>query len=404
METITFQDIINQLQDILQNYSITTIDQANVYRAANRGIEYVQRRLGLPSDTVITPFWYYEDQQFYNCVDAFNELIGVYYNTSSISTPTYDNNYFRNKWFIYKDIELLKSTGRLSPQSSQNRVAFTTINGSNQLLMVGKNTTPGQLICPFNTTTGLTFSTSITSAATDSNVYITGGSSVVFNVTNAESASTISFTGLWDIRQLVNNNGVYRLYVDFPLGTVADFSSIQLELISSTGNYYSISTTTNYDGTAWNNGTGWSKLGFNLSNATTVGTVVASAITQINVILNHSGGFTNVSNFRINALTTITPDYLNCMSYSAYKGTDTTGATKKVILTTGTDILSFGNYAYDLIYIVCMRAALIGWPQLRGDMNFWQMYKADFEDVMKIWSKTYPRTRNVFGQSTELVR
>lgn len=388
------------VQDLLQNYSITTIDQANVYRAVNRGIEYVQRRLGLPSDTVITPFWFYEDLMFYDCATAFNELIGIYYNTTTITPPT-DPNYFRNKWFIFKDIELLKNSGRYT---GQNRVAFTTINGKNQLLMVGKNRNPGQLINAFNSTTGLTFSSSITGATIDSNVYYAGGASVAFNVGSGESASTISFTGGWNIQQLLNQNGTFRLLLDFPSGTTSDFSSVQIELISSVGNYYSISTTEQFDGSAWANGTGWSKLGFNLANATTVGSPVSTGITQINVILNHSNTFSPVSNMRINAMTSILPDYLNCMSYTAYKGTDKTGVTQKVILDTGSDILAFGNYAYDLIYVIAMRAALIGWPQLRGDINFWQMYKADFEDVMKVWSKTYSRTRNVFGQSTELVR
>ena len=74
---IILQDIINQVQDMMASYSSTTISLGNVERGINRAIEFVQRRLGLPSDKAIQSFYFYEDTPYYDCATGFNELIGL---------------------------------------------------------------------------------------------------------------------------------------------------------------------------------------------------------------------------------------------------------------------------------------------------------------------------------------
>ena len=105
---ITFKEVLDNINDYGQNYTATTIDKGNIKRAANRAIESIQAKLGLPSDIDTFDFEYYQDTKFYDCPDAFNELIQLYYNTDQ-SDITVDLNTPSRRWNICKDTELLLS-------------------------------------------------------------------------------------------------------------------------------------------------------------------------------------------------------------------------------------------------------------------------------------------------------
>lgn len=387
-EVITFQNILDQADDFGQNYTTSTIDLGNKKRAGNRAIEYVQRRLGLPSDKKIYSFLFFEDQLFYNMPDGFNEPVKLYYNTTSASVSV-DQNYSGHKWWGSKDTELLTKT---APTPSKNETAYTTINGSSQMILLGKNLQGRQIIQGFDSTSGLTNSSSVTSVTVDTNIKKQGYGSVKFNVDSSESTSTFTMTGSWNVQSYLNQSGAYRMWVFFPTGATTQFSSIGIRLTSSTGNYYDITTTTQYDSSAWASNT-WNKLSFSLANVTTTGTPDSTAITSIQIRLNHSGSFTSVSNMRFDELFLLAPDLLDLIYYTSIKGTDSTGVTNKIILTEYTDILNFGPIAPDLLLPIALKTATILWPQLKSDINFLQIYKADFEDTLKVFGKIYPRER-----------
>ena len=396
---ITLGDILDNVNDLTQNYDVTSIDRNNKIRQVNRAIEYIKRRLSLQSDKKIYSFYFYEDVKFYDLEDGFDELLKLYYNTSSIEDS--DKNIPRYEWNGAKDLELLSDTGMVS---NKNKVAFTTINGKNQLMLVGANLRGRNLINSFDTLTGLTFSADVSNQTADTYVKKQGSASVKFDIDTSLSSTSISFPGNWDIREYINISSAYRTYIKFPTGTTGYFTNVKLRLQSSTGNYYEMTTTTQQDGTAWID-TDWSFLSFSLANATTTGSPDASAINQIELIFTHSGTFAAVTNIRVDYLYMVNPDYMDCVYLTAVKGTDNTGNTDKIFLTVDTDILSFGPYAADLITPIALKAALFLWPQLRGDTNFWQIYKADCEDTINIWGKVYPRDRmtGIFG-STQIKR
>ena len=397
MNNLYFSDLKTQIFDLVQSYSTSSVDKGNIDRAANRAIEVVQRRLGLPSDKKIHSFYFYEDSLFYDCPDAFNELLALRYNTSAKSTVIdQDPNVPRMLWNVFKDTEILQSTGAWP---SVNQVAFTTMNGKNQLVLHGRNMRGSYTVNALNGTSGLTYSSDVTSITQDTNVYKYSNGSVKLNLNTSLSSSYIHFSGLWDISKLINLNSAYRLYVDFPSGTTSYFSNVELRLQSSTGNYYSMTTTLQSDGTAWNSGT-WSLLSWNLASSTITGTPDPTKITDIYIYFNHSGTFTTTTGLRVNYLYQITPDYIDAIYYSAIKGTDITGVTSKVILDDDSDILAFGAYAPDLIYPISLQGAKILSPQLLADPNFRAMYKEDYEETMRLFGRTYPRERSTtFGQT-----
>ena len=398
--TVLFQDLLNQINDYNQNYNTSSIDPGNVQRAANRAFEFVQTRLGLPSDRKIFTFYYYEDTKFYNLPVDFNEIIQLYYNTVNVNVDA-DNNTARRRWYSCEDSEILRSTGQYM---RDNRVAFTTMNGSNQIMMDGHNTHQSILINSFDQTSGITFSSSITGAAVDSYIFKQGSGSIVFNMNNTEGTSVISIPNVnYDIRQLLNNNGAYRFDIFFPTGTAGYFTDIYIQLVDASGYYYQVAATLDYSGNAWASN-GWSLISEPLANATQSGQPNAAAITQINIGFVHSGTFQNLTSMRIDNLYTVQPDLMDLVYYSQYKGTDTTGTTSKVILTQPSDILSFGNFAPDLIDVIALKAAVKLWPQLRADPNFMASYKQDCQEAILLYGKRYPRKRLGVAASTQLSR
>lgn len=398
--SVTLQDILNETNDLLQNYTNGNIDEANKIRAINRAIEYVQRRMALPSDKRIHTFWFYQDVPFYDCPAGFNELIQLYYNNTFSNQQQGNPNYFKNRWFVVEDIQILRASGY---RPEQNKVAFTTANQENQLLLHGNNITQASIIQSFDSLSGISYSADITDVSLDYNIKKQGSASMKFNIDNSLAESEIYFNGLWDIQSALNMAFAYRLYVMFPTGTTSYFSDVELRLETDSGNYYKISTTTQENGDAWV-ADEWSFLSFDSEDITTVGTPNSQQIQTIRIILNHSMAFQAVSNMRIDYLYQIFPDYMNALYYSAYKGSDSTGVTEKINLTELSDIAYFGDYAQDLIAPISLQAATRLFPQIRGNAEYWQMYKADFADVLKQFGKVYPRIRAVNAGQTQLIR
>ena len=404
METVTFKDILNQIDDYCTNFTASTIDYGNKQRAANRAIESVKRKLGI--DQRVFSFYFYEDTRFYDTPTGFNELLQLYYNTNSTAFPSvltsslnYNNQ--QNRWDVVRDIDILRNSGGYP---RRNEVASTTMNAKNQLVMHGKNIHGSVILNSFNSMNGLTFSTDIVNTGIDTNIFKQGGGSLKFDINSGLSASIVTYPVALNVTSALNTVSAFRMYIDLPIGTSGFFSNVELRLLSSVGNYYTMNATTQDDGTAWTENA-WDRISFSLANATTVGSPVAGQITQVQIVLNHSGTFAPVTNFRIDYLYQIFPDYMDCNYYTAYKGTDTTGATDKIILDTDSDILYFSNYAPDLIDVVAIKAALRLFPQLRGDITFWQMYKADYTDAMNNFGKIFPRKRatGVYG-SSQIIR
>lgn len=396
--TVTFGDVKQQAMDFVQNYNTSTIDLSNIDRACNRAIEYVQRRLGLPSDKKIQSFYFYEDTKFYDCEEGFNELIQLYYNTSSLVDV--DNNIPRNRWGVMKDIEILRDTGQFQ---SANRVAFTTANGRNQMLLDGHNIYGSVVIQPFDNTTGISYSSDITNVESDPYIKRQGSASLKFDIDTGLSASYFYWTANADISSLMNLNAAYRLYVFFPPSSTAKFTNLEIRFQTSAGNYYSATTTTQSDGTAWVNND-WNLVSWSLNDLTTTGSPDAQNIQEIYIYLNHSGSFSAVTNMRLDYLYQVVPDYMNALYYSSQKGTNSAGDEDKIILDDDGDILSFGSYAPDLILPIAIKAALYLAPQLIMDVNFQALYKDEFENVMKLMGRTYPRARTVNSGQTQILR
>ncbi len=387
INSIILQDILDQLNDYLQNFTTGTIDLGNRIRAVNRAFEYVKRRLTLPGDEVIQKFYFTQDNNYYNLNVDFNEGLQVIYDN-------YVNNISDNEWEYKPYPDILRVVG---DQSFGNWWSWTVINGVMQLLMFGTNQFQGSTLATFDAITGFIGQNNAQNLNIDTNIFKEGSGSLSFDINPAlgnTGTASIYWTVNYDFRTLHQQNGILKLYVWLPVTTI---SSINLVVGSSPTDYYTFVATTYDDATAFVVNQ-WKRVQFRfVDNPTVVGSPNDQAINFIRVDFVQGGSFGNavVQNFRIDDLYTQFPDYMDLIYLSAYKGTDTTGKTKKIFLDTNTDIPTFNTFMPDLIDVIALRAAKICAPQIMKNLQFASLYKQDCEEIMRVMGRSFPRKRVV---------
>ena len=387
---VVLQDILNQTNDYVRNYTTGTVDLGNRLRAINRATEFFQRRMGLPSDERVYSFYFVQPTNYYGMPVDFNEPIDLIYHD-------YMNNFPGNEFFFQKYPQVLRLAG-INPATKYFSTA--TYNGSNQLLILGNNLDSGMILDDFDNaiTEGWVGSGDANTLAEDNNIFTQGSGSLSFNITPSTGTATLtqpnfSQTTFTDWFQQM---GWVMLDIWF---TTTNFTSVQLVLQSSVGNYYTITVTANADGTAWT-ANQWNTVAFLLSSAAIAGSPDNSAINYVQIKFIEGTAFTAQTSMRVDNMNIVIPDYLDLIYYSNYKCTDSTGTVDKLNFTSADDIALFGNYAPDLIGPIARRAALELMPQLRQDKEWYREYKIEVNEAIKIWGRTYPRKRIInFGRS-----
>jgi len=375
--TIRVQDIVNTMNDYLGNYTTGQNGDQNKIRAINRSIELVKQKLGLPSDEVSQSILFNEDQNYYDCSSDFVETLGIYFNDDN-------NNVSANEWRYLAWPQLRRMMGQAT---NKRYFSYYPVNGKNQIIMFGSNLKGTQTKESFDTE--WIAGGDASNLTLDSNQKKEGAYSNNFDITNSSGEATITKTGLiYDVRELHEKQGYWKVWAYL---SSTEIDSISIEYGTDSSNYYTITSTTQDDGTAL--ATGWNKIGFSTDAAVMTGSPDNTSITYVKIIYDLGAAFTSATDFRLDWLMWTFPDLIDHVYYSAIKGTDTTGATSKTQLTELSDILSFGSFAEDLVTPIAMQAALYIAPSLRGDKEFYSMYRQDFVEILKTWARRYPRKR-----------
>ena len=171
-----------------------------------------------------------------------------------------------------------------------------------------------------------------------------------------------------------------------------NITSVAIKLQSSVGNYYTITTTTADDGTAFVQNE-FQKIGFHTEDAVATGTPDLTAITKVTIEFALGASFTSAADFLIDQLFTAFPEQMDLVMLTNIKGTDSTGVTDKALLTSAGDIALFSGDYDDYIDLVAQRSALNLWPQLRGDKEQYILMKQDFAENLKGFARRWPRKR-----------
>lgn len=394
---ITVQDIINQIRDYANNYTTGTVDLGGMMRAVNRAVEYIKRRMTLPSDETIYSFYYSRDQLYYTAPLDVNEPIGLLYTNANHNTPRTEW-----RWVPYQD--LLRLTGT----TYSNLWSHTTFNGFLQLIMLGYNLTVGSILQTFTMLSGFTGTNDSTALTIDNNIYSVAPASLEFSInpTLGNGKGSISFPVQWDISTLHTKLGTIKLDAYLP---TLNLSSINLVLGTNSTNYYTFTCTTTDNGNAFTLNA-FNRLHYSFDPALTPPVITGSPTDQnitfarVDFIQNGSFGSSTISGFRIDNMYSVFPDQMTFIYNTKNKGTDTTGATTKIIFTEPTDIPAFGQYAPDLVDPIALRAAWILEPQLRSDKDFMKMYKDECEEQLRNYGRIYPRKRIISLGQTAIQR
>lgn len=382
--------------DYLANYTTGNIDVPARIRAINRAIEYVDRRMGLPSSEKIFPFVYVQGNMFTNLPEDFNEPITLVYQKPQDNIPC--NNW---EWQQYPYI-LQNNEFRYGQKS----FGTTNINGPKQLIQLGRNLRQGAVINPFNSLNLVTLSGDAIDGAVDNNQFVFGGGSVSFTIDptlgHGKASVGVSGFGIMDFSQYHLNQAVFQVQSYLPSTNI---SSIDLVFGSSPTDYYTFTATAQPSSAAFSLDN-WNPTQYIFQNPTMTGSPNDQQINfyRFDYYENGSFGSTPIPYFRINDFNVFFPDDMNLVYYSQYKGTDSAGTSQKIMLTAASDKPYYMQNFPDLLNPVALRAAYILAPQMARDKDFWAMYKTDCEEQLKMYGKIYPRKRIVNLGQTQLRR
>lgn len=399
MAEIAVQDIVDQMNDYVQNYTTGAVDLGNRMRAINRAIEYLKRYMTFPSDELIQKILFYEGTTFYNLNSDFNEGLLLTYDDMGANNNS-------NQWTYVPYAQILSRSGL---RAGKKYFSWTGINGLMQLVLYGFNLLQGQIIATFDDLImgGFVGENDATDLVIDTNIFTEGSGSLSFEINptlGGSGMASIYWPTNSDFQNELQNSGIFNLDVWLPDGNI---SEINLVLITDTGDYYTLSATAFNDGTAFPSALNqWRTIAFSFVGDAVAGSPNIQNVTamRIDFVLNGSFGSTPVPDFRVDNLRTVIPDLLDLIYLTSYKGTDSTGATKKVFLTEYTDIPAFANYIPDMLDVVAMRAAVILSPQILSNADFAQMYEKESERIIGIVGRSWPRKRTLNYGSLKLSR
>lgn len=381
---MTVNDAVLRIGDWSSNYSVGQANTDAKIRSVDHAVNYLKRLLGFPEDEVKTTFKYLANNFFYGTPDDFQDPIGLFYDSNYKNIPRYGP-----KWEYRPYVELMGATGIY--QASTNKWSVTTVNGSTQLMLLGSNVNPGGTLDTLSSVNSWKTTGSVSGLAQDINNYPANfgltGSSLKFVTGISGGTGGITNTHVnYSINNLVSADGHIEFYV---MLSQTNISSVSVTLQTSTGNYYTLTQTTDYNGNPFV-ASQWMKLSFPASTAVITGSPSSLLITSATL----SFAFTSdpATTIWVNDLYYVFPDVMDLYYYSTNKGTDVNGTP----ISTYTALTDNIPYADDFIELIALRAAYYIAPSLRADVNFMQVYKTEFTDFVKTWSRSHPkiRTRN----------
>lgn len=186
-----------------------------------------------------------------------------------------------------------------------------------------------------------------------------------FDVTVAQSVNnraTIQNTGL-TAENLTDEKNLGSWLLDLKLPEITNITSLTFYWGSSSTNYYSVTQTTNYDGSAFtadfNNTLKFAWLGANVT-----GTPDDTLITFIRIDINYGAGQANATGFKLDNLRLVRPEILT-FHYTSWNVGTNSGGTQLKAFTATTDIPYFSGQYDQYLYAVAHKAAALTFRGLR---------------------------------------
>ena len=225
--------------------------------------------------------------------------------------------------------------------------------------------------------------------------FVQGAGSLQFDVTVGAGYLENSTLTEVDLSEVENQSSFFT-YVYVPTG--ANLTSVNLQIGSSSANYYTSTVTQNQQGVAFVNG--WNLCQFIWSSMSSVGSPDASAIDYARITLNMTG--TNTA-CKVNGLNSILGSILEYEYYSKYLFRDSTTGAFQETVTDDSNLINLDTESYNLLFnLVAFLSAQQqqGADALNYDGNFFglqyqenlkrykAMYKSEVQKPQSLYYKT----------------
>jgi len=236
-----------------------------------------------------------------------------------------------------------------------NTIAISDYDGLRKVLLNTIVDDKKITIGSFDSVTGWTAVGDAENIDTDKSDFITRNASLSFDISSAggltAGVGNIDI-GKIDMTDYLKGNGTVTVWVK--ILSIVGLTNYILNIGSDSSNYYSKTTTTQSDGTAFVEG--WNLLKFDMTSLTTVGTPVdtecvyaALYMTKLNTKISESG-------YKFDDLILHNGEISNIYYYSGY-GWQTSGGTYIKNSTADSDLLNAGEEEYEIILCKCTELA-----------------------------------------------
>lgn len=203
--------------------------------------------------------------------------------------------------------------------------------------------------------------------------YAAGAGSLSFNMTTGTGSISETLASSLDMSSQINQATLfYYLYI--PTGS--QITSTEIRFGSSSSNYYSIVSTSQFGGNAF--ATGWNLIGANWLGATVVGTPVVTAINYLYIGVTATANQTGIL---VDNIVSTMGLYRQVAYYSKYLYRDATTGVFQETVTDNSNLINLDTESYNLYFsLLCFYATqqIQGLSAMFYDGNFWgEQYQQD---------------------------
>lgn len=352
-------------------------DQAVV---VNRGVKYVLGDVDLRSakrSTQLSPNLYANSYEYASPPDLKGEKI--------IDIRRQVNRPSNERWLLVDDVDFDRKKG-----VSYYRVAVRDENFSKLLRIDALDTSKSKVLhsCESLTANGTVAASGDASNLTiDTNDYISGGSSINFDMAAGATTGVVQITDFTDVNlSAYEDKGSVFVWVFIPDATDAegdDLTNFILRVGNDSSNYVSRTVTTNNEGVDFYDG--WNLLRFDLNGATETGTVDWTAIDYLHLTVTKSASMAADTDWRIDGFVARLGEIYHVVYYTKY-GWQTSALAYLEESTASTDLVVADTDEIEgLVFKTAQYAAM----ELR-DKDLVAYYKQEYLDWKTNYEKNYP--------------
>lgn len=244
----------------------------------------------------------------------------------------------------------LVPTEQFAVNKQDGDIAIDDYNGVRTLLVNSGATTDQSIVAELDSLTsgGGTWSAvgDATNLAADNDDYIKGNGSISFDIgSGATTTAGIVNSALDQFDMSEFFGGESSIFVWARISSTTNLTNYVLKIGSSATDYYSKTITTRHDGNAFQSG--WNLLRFDLTNLTTTGTPVTTAIDYCSIYMTKTAGKINETDYKFDWIVAMKGIIHEVAYYSKYAWT-TSGGTYIENSTTSSDLLVADTTEYDI--------------------------------------------------------